>query len=39
VNDTGIDVNGERLVLDASGAAWWPDESTLIFADIHFEKG
>ncbi len=27
------------LVLDASGAAWWPQQATLVFADIHFEKG
>ena len=34
-----IDVNGEALVLDASGALWWPAERTLVFADLHFEKG
>jgi DNA ligase-associated metallophosphoesterase len=38
-DDLSIDVNGERLLLDPSGAAWWPDERTLVFADIHFEKG
>jgi DNA ligase-associated metallophosphoesterase len=38
-DDLFIDVNGETLVLDASGAAWWPQQSTLVFADIHFEKG
>ena len=32
-------VNGETLVLDAAGALWWPDERTLVFADLHFEKG
>lgn len=32
-------VNGESLLLDCAGAAWWPAERTLIFADIHFEKG
>jgi hypothetical protein len=32
-------VNGETLVLDRSGAAWWPRVSTLIVADLHFEKG
>ncbi len=37
--DIQIEVNGERLVLDASGAVWWPEEATLVFADIHFEKG
>jgi len=36
---THIDVNGERLLLDCAGAAWWPAERTLIFSDIHFEKG
>jgi len=34
-----ITVNGESLVLDAAGALWWPGESTLVFADLHFEKG
>ncbi len=33
------DVNGERLVLDCAGALWWPAERTLVFSDIHFEKG
>jgi DNA ligase-associated metallophosphoesterase len=32
-------VNGELLVLDRTGAAWWPAERTLVFSDIHFEKG
>ncbi len=34
-----IQVNGEDLVLDAAGALWWPGERTLVFADLHFEKG
>jgi DNA ligase-associated metallophosphoesterase len=33
------EINGETLVLDCAGAAWWPAERTLIMADIHFEKG
>ena len=32
-------VNGEHLLLDCAGSAWWPAERTLVFADIHFEKG
>lgn len=32
-------VNGEHLVLDCAGAVWWPAERTLVFSDIHFEKG
>ncbi len=36
---TFAEVNGERLLLDCAGAAWWPAERTLILADIHFEKG
>jgi uncharacterized protein len=32
-------VNGEELVLEAAGALWWPGERTLVFADLHFEKG
>jgi hypothetical protein len=39
MNDLEIGVNGESLVLDISGAAWWPSRRTLIFADLHFEKG
>jgi DNA ligase-associated metallophosphoesterase len=34
-----VAVNGETLLLDRSGAAWWPRTRTLIFADLHFEKG
>src|ERR1700690_2240612 len=33
------EVNGEHLLLDGAGAAWWPAGRTLILADIHFEKG
>jgi hypothetical protein len=33
------EVNGETLLLDCAGAAWWPAERTLILSDIHFEKG
>jgi DNA ligase-associated metallophosphoesterase len=33
------EVNGERLLLDCAGALWWPAERTLVFSDIHFEKG
>ena len=38
-DDLEITVNGESLVLDASGAAFLRAHSTLIFADLHFEKG
>jgi len=34
-----IHVNGEALVLDQTGALWWPAERTLVAADLHFEKG
>ena len=33
------EVNGETLMLDCAGAMWWPAERTLVFSDIHFEKG
>ena len=33
------EVNGELLVLDCAGAVWWPAERTLVFSDIHLEKG
>src|SRR5471032_1993547 len=32
-------VNGEILLLDSCGAAFSPAHNTLIFADLHFEKG
>src|SRR5882757_8703427 len=38
-SDLLITVNGESLLLDACGAAFSPAHSTLIFADLHFEKG
>ena len=38
-NQLAVGTNGERLVLDVSGAAFWPAQETLIFADLHFEKG
>jgi len=38
-NQLAVGINGERLVLDVSGAAFWPAQETLIFADLHFEKG
>jgi DNA ligase-associated metallophosphoesterase len=34
-----IQLNGASLLAEASGALWWPDEGTLIVADLHFEKG
>src|SRR5580658_2774258 len=37
--DVLISVNGETLLLDACGAAFSPAHSTLVFADLHFEKG
>ena len=36
---TDAAVNGVRLRLDHHGAAWWPEERTLVVADMHFEKG
>lgn len=38
-NDLLIDVNGETLLLDACGAAFARAHGTLIFSDLHFEKG
>ena len=38
-HDTTANINGEHLILDCAGAAWWPDARTLVFSDIHFEKG
>lgn len=39
MSDVLIEVNGESLLLDPAGALWWPAERTLVFADLHFEKG
>jgi uncharacterized protein len=39
LDETRVDVNGENLLLDAAGALWWEAERTLVFADLHFEKG
>jgi DNA ligase-associated metallophosphoesterase len=39
VDEVFITLNGERLVLDASGALWWPGQGMLVFSDIHLEKG
>lgn len=34
-----IKVNGELVGLHDSGALWWPDQTTLVVADLHLEKG
>ena len=39
MDEKHVIVNGETLVLDASGALWWPRMRALVFADLHFEKG
>jgi len=39
LSETDIVVNGERLTLDPSGALYWSAERTIVFADLHFEKG
>jgi uncharacterized protein len=37
--DLCVTVNGASLLLDKSGAVWWPSTRTLVFADLHLEKG
>lgn len=37
--DVPISVNGETLLLDVCGAAFAKAHSTLVFADLHLEKG
>jgi DNA ligase-associated metallophosphoesterase len=32
-------LGGARLVLDPSGALWWPEQRLLVVADLHLEKG
>jgi len=39
LSELSIFVNGERLTPDRSGALYWPAERTLVFADLHLEKG
>lgn len=39
MTETVIRVNGETLLLEPAGALYWPSERTLVFADLHFEKG
>ncbi|HEY4275855.1 MAG TPA: ligase-associated DNA damage response endonuclease PdeM [Rhizomicrobium sp.] len=39
MTDLSLTVNGQSLLLDKSGAAWWEPARTLIFADLHLEKG
>jgi DNA ligase-associated metallophosphoesterase len=34
-----ITFGGRHFVADPSGALWWPEEATLIVADLHLEKG
>lgn len=34
-----IELNGASLLAEPSGALWWPDEGTLVVADLHLEKG
>ena len=39
LDEMRIRVNGETLVLDVTGALYWPAQKTLVLADLHFEKG
>ncbi|WP_417685106.1 ligase-associated DNA damage response endonuclease PdeM [Roseibium sp.] len=34
-----IQINGQTVGLHDSGVLWWPEESTLVVADLHLEKG
>lgn len=36
---TPLPLLGTSLALDPTGALWWPDERTLVVADMHLEKG
>src|SRR4051794_9257407 len=38
-DSANLRLNGEELLLHPSGALWWAAERTLVFADLHFEKG
>jgi hypothetical protein len=39
LSEVRISVNGESLLPDSSGALYCPAGRTLVFADLHFEKG
>ena len=39
MNETRVEVNGEELLLDATARFGGRAKRTLIFADLHFEKG
>jgi metallophosphoesterase superfamily enzyme len=32
-------LNNTRLIADISGALFWPEKQTVIFSDLHLEKG
>lgn len=34
-----VTVNGVPLMMEASGALWWPERRILVVADLHLEKG
>jgi hypothetical protein len=34
-----LDIRGANLLLDLSGAIYWPEERILVVADLHLEKG
>lgn len=34
-----FEIAGARVVADRTGALWWPAQSLLAVADLHFEKG
>jgi DNA ligase-associated metallophosphoesterase len=38
-NDVTVEVNGEPVLLDPGGAAYSARHRTLVFADLHLEKG
>ncbi len=38
-SEKALNVNGERLLLTTAGAVYWPAQSALLVADLHFEKG
>jgi uncharacterized protein len=35
---TVLTLKGAKLTLDPSGALWWPEEATLVVADLHLDK-
>ncbi len=39
MSEASIDISGQIFIPDRSGALYFPDQQSLVVADLHFEKG